>query len=323
MNDRQPSGLVRVADIKAKPIEWLWQPFIPLGKFTDVAGRMGQGKSLFTIHMAARVSREGGSVLLYASEDDYEDTVRPRLEVAGADVYKVYQVRDDQLDTERLAEFCDKLGDVKLVIADPITAFFPASVDPWKTPHVRRFLTPLVALAAKRRFALLGVQHLNRGDSDDPLARIADAQGIPQTARSVLVWGPDPDDPEGVYGDRKILALAKGNNVAGRPAAGWRQERLFTDGGLEAARVVITEPDRDVDAGEVVGQGRRQATKTEEAEVWLSDYLEDGEVEASVVQTAAQEAGISERCLRSAREAVAWYERPGGNRGPYVYKLRR
>ena len=45
------------------------------------------------------------------------------------------------------------------------------------------------------------VQHLNRrADAGDALARIADSQGIPQLARSVLIWGPDPSDPDGDRG---------------------------------------------------------------------------------------------------------------------------
>ena len=317
-------GLVCITDIEAKQIEWLWEPFIPLGKFTDVAGQMGQGKSLFTIHMAARVSKEGGSVLLYAGEDDFSDTVRPRLEVAGADLDKIFRVEDEQITTERVDEFCDALGDVRLVIVDPITGFFPPRTDPWNTPQVRRFLTPHVALAAERRFALLGIQHLNRRADSDPLARIADAQGIPQVARSVLVWGPDPEDPGGSGGDLKVLALVKGNHVAGRPAMSWRKEGCRTDGGIDSARIVLLDSEREVDASDIVSQQeRRPATKTEEAEAWLDRYLQrEGTTEASIVQAAAERAGITAKCLRSAREAVAWYERPGGNRGPYVYRLR-
>lgn len=76
------------------------------------------------------------------------------------------------------------------------------------------------------------VQHLNRRSDagGDPLARIADSQGIPQLARSVLVWGPDPADPEGDRGKMKALTRAKGNLTKATASATFTVvERVVTD----------------------------------------------------------------------------------------------
>lgn len=82
--------------IKPKPLSWLWPNRIPLGKLTILAGDPGLGKSLLTLDLAARISKgykfpdgeeaEIGDIILISAEDDPADTIRPRLEAAGADL---------------------------------------------------------------------------------------------------------------------------------------------------------------------------------------------------------------------------------------------
>jgi RecA-family ATPase len=93
--------IIRVSSVQAQPIKWLWLSRMALGKVTMVAGNPGLGKSQFTTYLAAQVSnggnwpaREGscphGSVLMLSAEDDIADTIRPRLEAAGADINCVH-----------------------------------------------------------------------------------------------------------------------------------------------------------------------------------------------------------------------------------------
>jgi putative DNA primase/helicase len=315
------SPLTPISAIEMRPVEWLIEPYVPIGKLTDVAGQMGQGKSLLTDFWAAMVTTGAtpGSVLMFVCEDDVADTIRPRLEAVGADVDRIYELRDDALDAEKIKGHCDELGDVRLVTVDPLTAFFPTGVDPWKTPAVRRFLRPLIELAQRERFALVGVQHVNRSKDADPLARIADAQGIPQVARSVLVWGPDPSDPDGDSGSRKVLATAKNNLVRGKQAASFRIEDVQVTDRIAVAKLVHLGAS-STDAAELVAdQGSR--TDTREATAWLLDYLSSGAVETEIAKKDAAGAGISDKCLRTARERIATSSRPGGNEGPYVWTL--
>lgn len=57
MSARTPEAAVRARDVELRQVEWLWRPFIPLGKLTALAGQMGQAKSLFTVQLAAAVTR--------------------------------------------------------------------------------------------------------------------------------------------------------------------------------------------------------------------------------------------------------------------------
>lgn len=300
------SPLVPVSAIEMRAVEYLIDSFVPLGKLTDIAGQMGQGKSLLTERWAADVSTgcaslsEPASVLMFAAEDDAADTVRPRLEAAGADCERVYVLTDDSLDVSRIEDYCETVGDVRLVTVDPLTGFFPKGVDAWNTPHVRRFLRPLIELAQRRRFALVGVQHVNRSASTDPLARIADAQGIPQVARSVLLWGPDPEDPEGESGERKVLASAKTNLMRGRPAASFRIESVDVAHGINAPRLVHQ--------GSSVSRAREllpeQARTQSPAERFLVEALADGPRLAVDMESDAARQGITKGQLRRARERV-------------------
>ena len=73
---------------------------IPLGRITLLVGRPGEGKSFFTLDVAARVSTgtpwpdggecPAGSVILISAEDDPADTIRPRLEAQSADIGRVH-----------------------------------------------------------------------------------------------------------------------------------------------------------------------------------------------------------------------------------------
>src|SRR5690606_17864384 len=92
----------KLSEIESRPIDWLWRPWIAKGKVTMIAGNPGLGKSQATLGIAAAVSTGGelpdgtfcatGKVIVLSAEDDVADTIRPRLEAAGADLDRVFIV---------------------------------------------------------------------------------------------------------------------------------------------------------------------------------------------------------------------------------------
>ena len=52
----QGAEFVRMDTVSPKPIEWLWQGRIALGKISFIAGDPGLGKSLLTLSLAAHVT---------------------------------------------------------------------------------------------------------------------------------------------------------------------------------------------------------------------------------------------------------------------------
>jgi len=314
--------------VTVRPVDWLWWPYVPFGKISACAGQMGQAKTVFTEWLATAVTTaqginlsRPGNVLMLSAEDDPEDTTVPRLMAAGADLSRIGFPADTTLAADSLSNQCDEMGDVRLITIDPFAAYIPGKFDSYKSQDVRQVLNPIGQLARERRLAVLLIQHLNRrADTFDALARIADSQGIPAVARSVLIWGPDPDDPEGDQGVTKVLTRPKNNLARGNVAAGFRIQTIDVPGAGSQPMLVHT-GDSDALATDVVTD-QEARSRTQEAVLWLRDYLSAGPMDTEQGAQDAADAGISTKCLRTARERVARSYGPGGNQGGYVWELR-
>ena len=94
--------VTRMSDVEPEDVRWLWGGRIPLGKLTVLEGDPKGGKSTLTLDLMARVTTGGvmpdGSAtdldgpaycVLMTAEDGLADTVRPRLDLAGADPGRV------------------------------------------------------------------------------------------------------------------------------------------------------------------------------------------------------------------------------------------
>src|SRR5689334_5410334 len=94
--------MVPFSEATSKPVDWLWENHFARGKVSLVVGNPGVGKSIFTIDYAARASRGGAwpdgatgsgkpaSTVFLANEDSLEDTMKPRAEIAQADISKLH-----------------------------------------------------------------------------------------------------------------------------------------------------------------------------------------------------------------------------------------
>jgi RecA-family ATPase len=206
-----------------------------LGTTTICAGNPGDGKSMLSLDIAARVSRGAewpddsgsapiGSVVILAAEDDIATTMRPRLEAAGADLTKIHCVQAVEricavtgkriprsvrldFDLDRIVELARKLGDVRLVIIDPISEYLGA-VNSHRDAELRGLLSPLSTAAATGHFAVLNILHLNKGNKDGP-AMYRAMGSIAFVAQARVAWCHvrDANDPE------RVLWLPLKNNL--------------------------------------------------------------------------------------------------------------
>jgi RecA-family ATPase len=91
--------LKRMSEIQAEPVSWLWEPYIPRGKITIVQGDPGDGKTTMMLAIAAAITNgetlPGGmsgtpaDVIFQTAEDGLTDTIKPRLELFGADCSRI------------------------------------------------------------------------------------------------------------------------------------------------------------------------------------------------------------------------------------------
>jgi hypothetical protein len=333
--------------IAPRSVLWLEDQRVPLGKLTVIAGRPGLGKSLWTTTLAAAVTNgatagdllhTAAPVLLASAEDDPEDTIVPRLMAADADLALVGLLdltHTDEVgtilpgtialpnDVPLIAEHVRSMG-ARLIVVDPITGYLDGKHSAYSNQEVRRALGPLAQLARDEHCAVVCVMHLNKSTSTDPLARIADSGAFTALARSVLLFGSDPDDPDGDDGNRRVLTVAKGNLKArGAHAITFAVEPCNVpdaDGRpIQTARLEVT--GTSTASAEDVLAGSDERSAGEEARRFLEAELADGPVPAKDVQTAAEAAGIADSTLKRIKRKIGVRSvRPGGA-GPWQWQL--
>lgn len=200
--------LKAASGMKMTRVRWLQGQqsggLIPLGAITLLAGREGIGKSTITYDVIAKVTTgklrgefygTPKGVIIYATEDDWEPVILPRLVAAGADVERVYRAEAEEdgmkswisfpRDLVRLAAQC-KEKDVALLVIDPIMSIIDGKLDTHKDREVREALDPLSRFAAAVGAAVIGLIHVNKSGGTDPLNSVMGSRAFTAVARSVL-----------------------------------------------------------------------------------------------------------------------------------------
>jgi len=305
---------------RPRPVRWLWTDRVPEGAITLLAGREGIGKSLITVNRAAALTRGtlNGSrygrpsrVLFATSEDAWEFTMVPRLLAADADLDAVGRVQVDDrgivtgltlpVDVLSLKQYV-RAADVALLVLDPLTSVMDGALDHHRDREVRVALEPLARLAEETGCAVVGLVHLGKSTSTDPVNLILGSRAFSAVARVALVAARDPDEDDGSC----VLSVEKSN--LGRldmPALTYRVDgaEVMTDEGTASAGLLVWTGEterrvRDIMAGpEEEGHAVR-----DEAADWLRGYLADngGEAAFSDLSKAARANGHAERTLRRA-----------------------
>jgi hypothetical protein len=168
------------------------------------------------------------SVLVLSAEDGAGDTIRPRLEAAGADLERV-QIWHCNLDddaSEMLPSLPEDIGllanliqehEVALVTIDPLMAYLSANTHSFRDQDVRRALAPLAKVGEATGAAIVLVRHLNKAPGGAAIYRGGDSIGIIGAARSGLLVAKHPDDET-----RRVLASTKSNLGPPPPSLAYR-----------------------------------------------------------------------------------------------------
>ena len=251
-----------------------------------------------------------GDVIFLSAEDDVADTLRPRLEAAGADISKVHVLEaiteavygdirnfDLRSDLSVLEDMMEKIGNVALIVIDPITAYL-GKTDDHKNADVRALLHALSNLAARHNVAIVCISHQNKGgNGQKALMRIMGSVAFVAAVRAAFLIVKDKNDP-----DLRLFLPTKNNLGSDKTGLSFRIEAISLADGIETSRIVW---DKEVsisadaalsDDGEGAYGGALQ-----EAEEFLAELLREGPVQASEVKIGAKSAGISNATLRRAQ----------------------
>ena len=341
VEDLKPEEIGRLlSSVESEEVSWLWPSWLAFGKLALVDGDPGLGKSAMTLDLAARVSAgkifpdgagcEPAGVVLLSAEDGLADTIRPRLDAAGADTSRILALATvpDEDGHDRLLSIPEDLGLIekgirgvgaRLVVVDPLMAFLSGDTNSHRDQDVRRALAPLAGLAERTGAAVLVVRHLNKAVANNPLYRGGGSIGIIGAARMAFLVGKDPQDET-----RRVLASTK-NNLAMPP-----QSLMFGLDGAESGSVRVNWLGQSgVSASQLLATPRDEdhADASGEAVEFLRELLMNGPIPAAQVKEEAEDAGITDITLRRAKKGLgvlAYRENAAGEKrgsGRWMWKL--
>lgn len=308
------AAVVTLSSVMPKPVQWLWRPHFALGKLSVLAGHPGLGKSLVTMDLAAHVSTGSdwvdgtpcpkGSVVLVSGEDDPGDTLRPRLDAAGADVHRIHYLRAvyDQhgergfslADVPALSALLARLKDCRLIIIDPVSAYL-AGTDSHKNADVRALLAPLAQMAGDFGVAIICVSHLNKGQGD-AIGRVTGSLAFVAAARSAYAVARDRDDAS-----RRLLVPIKNNLGADVCGVSYQIAETSAEGIGSVPYVIWNRDPVTVTADDALAPACQMESTVADATEFLLGMLKAGAVPVRELKDESSAAGLTWRTIERAK----------------------
>ena len=299
--------LIHMEDVVSKEVEWLWYPYIPYGKITIIEGDPGEGKTTLVLKLAAALSRglplpcdddkeyEPIHIIYQTAEDGIEDTIKPRLEKAGADcsMIRVIDEKDKELSMtdDRLEQAIIETG-ARLIILDPIQAYIGATVDMHRANEIRPVLKHLGIIAEKHNCAIILIGHMNKASGSKSTYRGLGSIDIQATARSVLLVARLRDKP-----NIRIMAHDKSSLAPAGDAIGFE---MTEDNGM----VCIGPYDITIDELLSGNEGRGKK-KLDIAENFIKEYFGSNKViPSNEIMMEAAKRSIKRNTLLSAKKKL-------------------
>ncbi len=337
-----------MAGIEPKEVVWFWKNRIPIGQLTLLTGPQGGTKSFLTMDLATRVSQgwphpDGtgtcpqGQALFFTTEDEPATAIVPRLKACGADLTQIHYMHgttddpeDDNenarrlklnTDIELLEEEIQRLGNVKLLIFDPLEDYIDG--DSNNNKEVRTALTTLKAMAQRQDIAVVAVHHINKRSKDVSAVQTAGGAGAwTQVPRSVLHVVVDPDDDNVGFTRRRLMVCTKSNYGGDNQAQAYR---LTED---QHPRIEWLPEVLEVCANSVIRSstqsedGRKKTDKREAAISDLYEIMQDGPVDSKDIDAKMRNQGHSDRQIRTARKECGLERVPRtANTDPHMWRL--
>ena len=295
--------IITMQEIQSEEVQWLWEPYIPLGKITMIQGDPGDGKTTMILAIASAITTgtslpccdkplAPADVIYQTAEDGLADTVKPRLEQLGADCGRVHVIDEEAtalcLSDERIERAIIRTG-AKLFVLDPMQAYL-GGTDFHSANSIRPLMKSLGAVAERTGCAIVIVGHLNKSGSKSQYRGLGSID-IHAAARSVLTVGRiNVDEHMRAFVHGKSNLAPCGSSIA------------F---GLDPKTGFCWLGEHDVTMEELLRGG---STKTEsqssKAKRLIETMLAHGPVAAKEIMCAAEEQGISPKTLNRVKSSM-------------------
>ena len=245
----------RGSDLTPKQIGWMWRDRFPRAMLSLIAGHGGLGKTTVLLDMAARITRgspwpdgdgaaKRGSVIYFSGEDSIEHTLLPRFLAAMGDPERIHFIpavkREDgegvrtfhlQQDLRELEKHVAAIGDVELVIFDPISSYF-GNTDTWRSTNVRTVLEPVAEMADRCGVTVLGNTHFTKSGKGTANMRVLDSVAITAVVRAIYTVIEDPETK-----GRRLFLPSKYNLVPPRDGLDFTISSTFVGEGVTGSFV--------------------------------------------------------------------------------------
>jgi hypothetical protein len=311
----------------AKPLTWRLAPgYLAAGKVSLLVGDEGIGKSLWTIRAIEAVTTgepwgpftiasDAASVALIATEDGWEDTICPRLDVTNADLSRLV-VLCENLDGTGHPTFptdmpvLRQLDSPALVVVDAWIDTVEGGLDVKYPQKARAAIAPWKAYAAESDASVLLTMHTNRNDRQNLRNTYGLSSALRQVARSTLYAAEDPDT--------NALLVGPDKSNLGKPGVAERFERtsvpLWTptpdNDGTVARLDYIGSDSRTIAEALSDQQEYSKPQRTSEAiDAWVREVLSAGEMKSADFTALGDEEGYSSSQLHQSRKRLGVQKR--------------
>jgi len=323
--EQDEQWVVQLSKVKSEKQQWLWENYFPVGDISIIAGIQGIGKSITTVDFTARVTTgrkwpdgtrcKEGSVVFMSAEDHIANTIRPRMDAAGAaanNVLAILGAPDPKIgglmqfdvfgNMDRLTYVLDNMKKItglppRMVIIDPVSSYV-GNIDANRETQVRKVLFYLRAnIAVKYNVAVICVMHVKKGAEEAPaLERIMGSVAFTGSARCVWAFCQCPEDD-----DKRYLIPVK-HNLIKRSTNGYE---LFVKTARNGHGVITWgNPSDKVAEDLMIDRGMRPEAKKTKAMEIIREHIESGPQQASIIMEAVVAADISVRTCNNAKIAL-------------------
>jgi hypothetical protein len=292
------------SDIAVRKVDWLWYPYIAYGKITVIQCDPGDGKTTLVLNIASLISNgiplpESGynsaapqNIIYQSTEDGLADTIKPRLQTAGADCSRIAFIDDTKfpltLSDNRLETAIQKCS-AKLMVLDPIQAFIGTEADMSRANEMRPLFGRLGGIAERTGCAVVIIGHMNKTAGAKGMYRGLGSIDISAAARSILLVGRMRDDPTiRVMTQLKNSLAPEGQSIA---------FELNEENGFRWIGCY------DVSAEDLLcGTKPIPEAKSAQADTLLREMLINGERLCADIYAESSRLGIGKRTMESAKQ---------------------